>query len=184
MNSGPTRASAQHRIDSTGRWVGNVLYVHTDMIKPYYVTRNGLPLDDKATLDERLIRFGEILTDVMMISDPQYLSRPLIESKQFIHLPHGATGPYPCRQNDEVPRPEGLIPMTLPGNNPLLVWGPVRVGEPVKAAQGGVETLFPQYQDTMKSFAPNPKLADVEKAEEAAVHAGGQASKLDTRPIR
>ncbi len=169
---------------STGKWVGNVLYVHTDMIKPYYVTRNGLPLDDKTTMDERFFRYGDVLTDVMIISDPAYLSRPLVESKEFNRLPQGASGPYPCRPNDEVPRPEGLLPMHLPGQNSLLQWGPVRVGEPVKAAQGGAETLFPEYQETMKRLPPNPKLADVEKAEKAIVSAGGQTSRFDSRPLQ
>jgi len=144
---------------STGRWDGNVLYVHTDMLKQFFVARNGLPLDDKATMDERFFRYGDVLTDVMMISDPQYLTRPVVESKEYRRIPQGFMDAYPCRPNDEVPRPQGLLTMHLPDQYATLTYGALRSGIPLKAAEGGAETMFPQYQDVLKALPPNPRPA-------------------------
>ena len=100
---------------STGKWVGNVLWVHTDHLKPGYLQRSqGLPLDDKTTMDERIFRYGDILVDIMMISDPQYLSRPFIYSKLYAYIPQGNMDPYPCAVHNQVPTPEGYVPMRLP----------------------------------------------------------------------
>src|SRR6185312_13164984 len=154
---------------STGKWVGNVLQVHTDMLKPYYIARNGLPLDDRATMDERFFRYGDVLTDFMMISDPQYLTRPVIESKNYERLPQGFMQAYPCRANDEVPRARGIVPMHLPGDTDALNYGPVRSGIPLRAAQDGAQTMFPEYQDYMKGLPPNPPLSQVQKAERKTV---------------
>ena len=155
---------------STGKWVGNVLHVHTDMLKPYFVARNGLPLDNKATMDERFFRYGDVLTDFMIISDPQYLSRPVIESKNYYRLPQGFMEAYPCRPNDEVPRARGIVPMRLPSDYGTPNYGPVSHGVPLRAAEGGSETMFPEYQDAMKTLPPNPALSLIEKAEQKALH--------------
>jgi len=154
---------------SMGRWEGNVLHVHTDLLKPYYIARNGLPLDDKTTMDERFFRYGDVMTDVMMISDPQYLSRPVVESKSYYRLPQGFMQAYPCRPSDEVPRAEGIVPMHLPSTHSAVSYGPVRTGVPLKAAEGGAETMFPEYQDIMKTLPPNPPLAQIQAAEKKIV---------------
>jgi hypothetical protein len=154
---------------STGRWVGNALHVHTDMLKPYYIARNGVPLDDRASMEERFFVYGDVMTDVMLISDPQYLTRPVVESKEFYRIPQGAIEAYPCRENDEVPRAKGIVPMHPPGyNSQLLELGPVSHGIPLKAAQGGEQTMLPQYQDYMKSLPANPPLAQLQAAEARA----------------
>jgi len=139
---------------STGRWVGNVLWVHTDRLKAAFIARNGLPLDDRSTMDERFFRYADVLTDVMMISDPQYLTRPVIESKEYWRAPDGIMEPYPCVPNDETPRPKGVLPMHLPGV--VVHDGPLAYGMPLQAAQGGAETMFPEYEDVMQSLPPNP----------------------------
>lgn len=152
----PPVAQASWQGYSTGRWVGNVLWVHTDQLKAAFIARNGLPLDDRSTMDERFFRYGDVLTDVMMISDPQYLTRPVIESKEYWRAPQGIMEPYPCVPNDETPRPQGVLPMHLPGV--FIHDGPVAQGMPLKAAQGGAETMFPEYEDAMQSLAPVPAL--------------------------
>lgn len=154
---------------STGRWVGNVLEVHTDQVKAAWTRRNGLPTDDKATMDERFFRYGDILTDVMMISDPQYLSEPLVKSNEFFRVPDGGMQPYPCNQVDEIPRAEGIVPMNLPGYNPMMDEYAVRNGVPVKASLGGAETMFPQYQQAMLKFPKNPPLSQIEAAEKRII---------------
>lgn len=152
---------------STGKWVGNVLWVHTDKLKPF-LTRNGQPLDDRAALDERFFRYGDVLTDVQMISDPQYLSRPYVVSKIYSRVPQGAMSPYQCTPNDETHMPAGFVPMHLPGNGKLFIDGPVLRGIPVQAAAGGAATMFPEYQDYIRALPRNPPVAQIEKAEQAA----------------
>lgn len=112
-------------------------------------------------MDERFLPYDNLLIDVMMIPDPQYLSRPYIYSKMYVRVPQGAMAPYQCNPNDETPRPEGLGPMHLAGNQ--VVDGPVSHGIPLKAALGGAETMFPEYQDTLKSMPRNPPLAQVRR---------------------
>jgi len=54
---------------STGQWVGNVLHIHTDQLSAAWTRRNGLPTDDRASMDEVWFRYGNVLTHIMMISD-------------------------------------------------------------------------------------------------------------------
>jgi hypothetical protein len=158
-------ASEQHTWQgySTGRWVGNVLWVHTDHLKPAYLQRSqGLPLSDKTTMDERIFRYGNILVDIMMISDPAYLSRPFIYSKLYAYNPHGNMDPYPCSVHNQVPAPEGYVPMRLPfyttNYNDLFA----NKGIPLEAAKGGEQTMFPEYQDYLKTLPPNPSYKELQ----------------------
>jgi hypothetical protein len=155
---------------STGHWIGNVLEVHTDMVKAAWTRRNGLPTDDKATMDERFFRYGDILTDIMMISDPQYLSEPLVKSNEYFRAADGEMQPYPCNQVDEVPRAEGIVPMHLPGPDAMMDEYAVRNGVPVQASLGGAQTQLPEYQDAMRKMPPNPPLSVIEKAEQKVIN--------------
>jgi hypothetical protein len=142
---------------STGKWVGNVLWVHTDHLKPGFLQRSqGLPLDDKTTMDERIFRYGDILVDIMMISDPQYLSRPFIYSKLYAYIPQGNMDPYPCAVHNQVPTPEGYVPMRLPFYTTNYNDAFFAKGIPLEAARGGEQTMFPEYQDYLKTLPPNP----------------------------
>ena len=148
---------------STGRWVGNTLWVHTDHLKTGILQRGSdLPLDDKATMDERFFRDGDVLTDVMFISDKQYLSRPYVNSKLYILAPQGTLAAVPCVPFDEVPRAEGSLPMHMPGYVELQ--GTVGNHIPLKAEQGGSETEFPEYQEVMKTLPPNPSVDQLHQA--------------------
>jgi hypothetical protein len=150
---------------SVGHWNGSSLQVHTDMVRAAWVRRNGLLTDDRATLDERFFRDGDVLTDVMMISDPNYLEEPLVKSNEFQYVPNGAMDPYPCSSANEIPRAEGIEPMHLPGSNPMADEWAVRNHVPLKAAEGGPATMYPEFQDTLKTFPPNPPMSQIEAAE-------------------
>lgn len=166
----PAWAQASWQGYSTGRWVGNVLHVHTDMVKAAWTRRNGLPTDDKATMEERFFRYGDILTDIMMVSDPQFLSEPLVKSNEFYRAATGAMQPYPCSQVDEIPRAQGIVPMHLPGYNAMMDEWAVRNGVPVKASLGGAETQLPEYQDTMKTLPKNPPLSQIQAEEKKIIN--------------
>ena len=68
---------------STGKWEGNILTVYTTHIKQGWVRRNGLPESDQATLVEHFIRHGDHLTHVSIVTDPVYLTEPLVKSQDF-----------------------------------------------------------------------------------------------------
>ena len=161
-------ASAPHSWQgySTGKWVGNVLWVHTDHLKEAFLQRSdGLPLDDKTTMDERIFRYGDLLVDIMMISDPQYLSQPFIYSKLYSRIPLGNMDPYPCTPYNEVSLPEGFVPMHLPFYTVTYNSEFMEKGIPLEAAKGGEQTMFPEYQDHLKTLPPNPPLPQIEEEE-------------------
>src|SRR6478752_9851535 len=69
---------------STGKYEGDMLTVTTTHIKQGWVRRNGLPESDKATLTEHFVRHGDHLTHVSIVTDPVYLTEPLIKSQDFV----------------------------------------------------------------------------------------------------
>jgi hypothetical protein len=143
---------------STGKWEGDVLVVHTDQLKAGWIRRNGLPLTDRASMVDRFFRHGNLLTHVSIVSDPVYLSEPLVKSNGFIYAPNGVMIPYTCRPAVEIPRPRGVIPSHLPGQNPFQEEFAIRNHIPVEAARGGAQTALPEYMEHMQTLPPNPPL--------------------------
>jgi cyclase len=129
---------------STGRWEGNVLVVRTTHLKAGWIRRNGMYITDQATMTERFIRHGNVLTHVYMIQDPSYLTEPLIKTNGFQLTTNPAMAPYPCHPAVEVPHERGEVPHYLPGENPFL-------GDYAKAhnlapqlVRGGADTALPE----------------------------------------
>ena len=107
---------------STGKWEGNILTVTTTHIKMGWLRRNGLPESDLATLTEHFIRHGNRLSHISIVTDPVYLTEPLIKSDDFIlNLNQNINWLWPCEYVVEVVnRPKGQVPHFLPGQNPFL----------------------------------------------------------------
>jgi hypothetical protein len=166
VTSPPPWAPGSWQGFSTGRWVGNVLWVHTDHLKETYLETDGVPLDDETTMDERISRYGDVLLDVIMISDPQYLSQPLIYSKLYYSIPHGSMDGSPCTAFDEVKNPDGLVPMYLPFYTVGIDRHLSDTGIPLEAQQGGAQTMLPEYQDYMKTLPPNPPWSQLDRMEQ------------------
>jgi hypothetical protein len=143
---------------SVGHWEGDVLVVHTDQYKAGWIRRNGLPLTDRATFDDRFIRHGNLLTHIMMVSDPVYLTEPLVKTNGFKLALNGVMIPYTCRPAVEIPRERGVIPSHLPGKNPMQTEFAITHNIPIEAAKGGAQTALPEYQEYMKKLPPNPPL--------------------------
>ena len=138
---------------STGKWEGPVLTVHTTHIKAGFVRRNGLPESDRATLTEHFIRYGdELLTHVTVLTDPVYLTEPLIKSQDFrLTTFSGVSWTYSCEPVTEIrSRPKDVVPHFLPGENPFVKEFTERHGVPEQAAMGGAETMYPEYQLKLK----------------------------------
>jgi hypothetical protein len=130
---------------STGAFEGDVLVVRTTHLKAGWMRRNGLPLSDRATLTDRFHRHGDLLTHVMIVEDPVYLSEPLVKTNGFQLVPNGTMTPYPCDPVVEVLHPEGYVPHFLPGMNPFLREFAEAHGLPYEATRGGAHTALPEY---------------------------------------
>ena len=130
---------------STGRWEGPVLVVQTTHLKTGWMRRNGLALSDRATMEERFIRHGDLLTHVYMISDPVYLTEPLIKTNGFRLTVNGVVDPYPCESVDEVVRAKGVVPSHLPGTNHASEEFAAKHHLSVEGVRGGAETALPEF---------------------------------------
>jgi hypothetical protein len=137
---------------ATGRLEGDVLVVQTTHLKAGWMRRNGLALSDRATMTERFFRHGDLMTHVMMIEDPVYLTEPLVKTNGFALMPDGTMDPYPCRPAVEVPREAGDVPHhRLDDVSPTKEYAQ-KHGLPVEAAQGGAETALPEYTSKLPSM--------------------------------
>ena len=130
---------------STGRWDGPVLVVRTTHLKAGWMRRNGLALSDRATMEERFIRHGDFLTHVYMISDPVYLTEPLVKTNGFRLQLNGEVQPYPCESVDEVIRAAGVVPHHLPNTNDASEQYAKKHHLSLEGVKGGAETALPEF---------------------------------------
>ena len=145
----------------TGTWEGNALVVTTTHIKQGWHRRNGLVQSDRATLTERYIRHGNVITIVNVTEDPVYLTEPLIKSENFILNMNPQPALYQnwlsCQPDAEIAgREVGFVPHHLPGTNTDIQEFAARYSLPFEATRGGAETMYPDYQQklsTMRSTA-------------------------------
>ena len=133
---------------STGKWEGNMLTVTTTHIKQGWIRRNGLPVSDLATLVEHFIRHGDRMTHMVVITDPVYLTEPLVKTQTFnLIVQEGQNWLYPCSYVEEVAnRPRGTVPSYMPGENPFMTEYADQFHLPHDAVLGGAETMYPEYQ--------------------------------------
>jgi hypothetical protein len=138
---------------STGKWDGNILTVHTTHIKQGWHRRNGLPSSDMIDLTEHFIVHGDALTHVSIVTDPIYLSEPLIKSEDYVKSGNtGGNWLWPCEYVDELPNAEkGKVQSFLPGENPFLHEFADKYKIPLEAALGGPETMYPEYREKLKA---------------------------------
>lgn len=139
---------------STARWEGDMLVITTTHLKEGYLRRNGLPRSHKATLSERWIRNGDILTVMTIVYDPVYLTEPFVRTTDYELNVNQNTPPYPCGVVQEIDRAEGQVPHFLPGTNPYLSEFAVRHGLPLEPARGGAETMYPDFRERMRTMKP------------------------------
>jgi hypothetical protein len=135
---------------STGKWDGDILTVYTTHLKEGWIRRNGIPRSDRATVVEHFIRHADGMTLMTVISDPVYLTEPMVRSREYEYSIGGQIGPYPCEPVDEIVRPKGVIPHHLPGTNPFLKEFAESHKMPTEGARGGAETMYPEYQQKIK----------------------------------
>ncbi|MEY4933349.1 MAG: hypothetical protein RLZZ403_1669 [Pseudomonadota bacterium] len=131
---------------STGKWEGQQLVARTTHLKSSYIRRSGVVVSDRATLEDRFHRHGDVLVHVSIVTDPVYLTEPFIRTNNFRYTPNGTMTPYPCRYAIEVIRPQGVIPYTELGLRTASKEFAQAVGLPIEVIQGGAETLLPEFQ--------------------------------------
>jgi hypothetical protein len=144
---------------STGRWDGDMLVIETTHLKQGWVRRNGLPMSDQAHMTEYWVRNGDLLTQIVMLFDPVYLTEPLVKSTEFVRSPRelpAGTWLWVCDPVVEIAtREEGAVPSYLPGEHPFEEEFGRRHGVPAVATRGGAVTMYPEFQDVVKQ-APKP----------------------------
>jgi hypothetical protein len=138
---------------STGEWHGDILTVTTTHIRKEFYRRSGIPSSDRTTLTEHYIRHGDLLSHVMIIDDPVYLSEPYILSQEFALMNRGNQNwLYNCEYVMEVPQERHRVPHYLPGENPFLSEWADTFGLPLEAVIGGAETTYPEYMPVLEGM--------------------------------
>jgi hypothetical protein len=145
---------AEHTWDgfSTGQVVGNQLVVTTTHMKYGVIQRNGVPASPKSTMTEHFIRHGSYLTLVSIIDDPVYLEEPFIRTSQWM-LSSNITPDqrFVFEPVDEVAGHDlGYVPHYPLGT--MQSEFAQKHGIPPAAANGGKETVYPEYEDTLKKL--------------------------------
>ena len=137
---------------SRGHWEGDQLVVHTDHLKVGWIRRNGLALSDRASSDERYIRHGDVMTHILMVSDPVYLTEPMIKTTGYRLGYNTAIGAYPCRPATEIPRDRGIVPHHMPGTDDMDHEFADRYNLPFAETEGGIETALPEASDRIAAW--------------------------------
>jgi len=140
---------------STGKWNGDVLTVRSTHIKKEFLRRSGIPSSDLTTVVEHYIRHGNLLSHVMIITDPVYLTEPYVNSEEFVLMDRGNTNwLYNCEYVMEVPMDQTKVPHYLPGTAPFAADFSKKFGLPLTAVWGGAESTYPEYMAKLASNAP------------------------------
>jgi cyclase len=173
---------------STGRWNGDTLTVKTTHIKKEFYRRSGLPSSDMTTVTEHYIRHGNLLSHVMIINDPVYLSEPYVNSQEFVLMERGNQNwLYNCEYVVEVPMDQTKVPHYLPGKHPFLDEYAKKFGLPLAAVWGGAETTYPEFARKLaagtapaplRDTRPAPRTVNEVKSEIETFHVQGNVYML------
>ena len=136
---------------STGEWVGNALRIRTTHLKENIIRRNGLPASDEAEVVRYIRRRDNIMTDTTIVYDPLYLTEPLVRTTEYRNAPTSTMSPYPCYAATEIIREKGEVPHYLLGDHPQQNEYSFRFQVPLHAARGGVETIYPEFQQDIRT---------------------------------
>jgi hypothetical protein len=143
---------------TTGTWDGSTLVATTTHMKASSIRRNGTPNSDEATMVTSFIRHGDVLTVLVVVEDPIYLTEPVMYSKnfQFDTAPQSPIGP-PCVAGYEGVGGDGQVPHFLPGKNPSINEMTELYHIPREALMGGAETMYPEFRKKMKDGFVRPE---------------------------
>jgi hypothetical protein len=134
-----------------------MLTITTTHLKTNYYRRNGVPASDRRTVVEHWTRHGEFLTVITVVTDPVFLTEPLVRSQNWFNDVGQALPAFTCEYAPEVPGAQ-KVPNHLPGANPYLTEFADWYGLELAATRGGAETMYPEYR--LKMGAPHSKPPD------------------------
>jgi glyoxylase-like metal-dependent hydrolase (beta-lactamase superfamily II) len=138
---------------STGTFVGNALVIQTSHIKQGWLRRNGLPESDQATTVEFFVRHGDHLTYTSVITDPVYLTEPVVRTTDFVRQPvdHG-NWLFACDDGEQIfGRAADQVPNYLLGQNPFVKEYTDKYNVPLLGHLGGPETMYPEFVAKLKT---------------------------------
>ena len=138
---------------STGKFDGDTLTVTTTHIKQGWHRRNGIPSSDRITLTDHFIRHGDHLTHVSVVTDPDYLTEPLVKSDDYLYIARpGGNWLWPCEYVVEVAgRKRDVVPSYAPGENPFVREFADKHNLATETVLGGSETMYPEYQQKLRA---------------------------------
>ena len=176
----PAYASHSWMGFSTGRFVGHALEVRTTHLKQGWLRRNGLPESDQATVLEFFVRHGDHLTHTAVVTDPVYLTEPLIKTTDFFRQPvDHQNWLFPCDDGEQIAgRAADEVPNYLFGQNPFFREFGDRYRVPLVAYLGGAETMYPR--STTRSDAATDAEGIARTRPAAGIHLTSQA--VDPEP--
>src|SRR5438876_9990894 len=114
-----------------------------------------------------------------MITDPVYLTEPLVKTDDFIRNTHlDVNWIWPCEPVEEVvTRAKGAVPHYLPGTNAFLKEFRETVHVPETAQRGGAQTMYPELKTmrgagvrTASGAAVPVRIREVRNGADRAVH--------------
>jgi hypothetical protein len=114
----PAWAPRTFRGFSTGTFQGNALVVHTTHMKAGALRRgNGVPQSDRAELTEFFVRHGDRLVNVTVVSDPVFLTEPMVRSNDYYRQPvDPGAWLYACDDGEQIlDRPDDEVPPRTTG---------------------------------------------------------------------
>ena len=143
----PAWAPHTFRGFSTGQFVGNALVVATTHMKNGALRRgNGVPQSDQATLTEYFVRHSDHLTNVTIVTDPVFLSEPIVRSNDYYRQPvDPGAWLYACDDGEQIlDRPADAVPHYLFGKQPYAREFSGRYKLPLAASLLGGVTMYPE----------------------------------------
>ena len=150
----PAWAPHTFRGFSTGRFVGNALVVRTTHMKNGALRRgNGVPQSDQATLTEFFVRHGDHLTNVTVVTDPVFLSEPMVRSNDFSRQPvDPGAWLYACDDGEQIlDRPKDYVPHYVFGKQPFAREFAARYKLPLAASLLGGVTMYPELATRLRA---------------------------------
>jgi hypothetical protein len=114
-------------------------------------------LSDQATIDWRFYRHGNVLTVLMVATDPLYLAEPEVVSKSYRLSPRPLDYRSECVVGYEGKEPGDSVPHFAPDKNPFVNEFMNLYHLPREAVLGYPETIYPEYRKKIKdAYVPPP----------------------------
>jgi glyoxylase-like metal-dependent hydrolase (beta-lactamase superfamily II) len=139
---------------STGQFSRDALVVRTTHMKHGALRRgNGVPQSDQATLTEFFLRRGDRLTNVTIVTDPVFLTEPMVRSNDFVRQPvDPGAWLYACDDGEQIlDREPDYVPHYLFGTQPFVREFAQRYELPLAASLLGAVSMYPELRARLRT---------------------------------